>query len=290
VVPVIERYRWMAYAILVRYIICIKKCLDRPLGIASLTFGQCYEVLFSRNPSRTSFGKAQINSVLESNIEHISETIRTMSDLGMPNSISCVLSGPFTNAQKRHVEARMAIDRQRIIAAFQFISVNNVRYQDLNETPLENEFPEPLIVDSSEEDEDGNDPQEHIFETTVFFPDGTEVTPASGGHVNAHTFTVEALKQNLQGSASSLLTSRPTREYANDIGMHFLVDSFPLQFPYGLGGPREKRVTKVEYHECLEHYLGVANSNFMRPDFILFSSQTLYRTSRSKYYHAMDRI
>jgi hypothetical protein len=209
------------------------------------------------------------HTMFKSNVEHTSETIRTMSDLGMPNSISCVLSGPFTNAQKRQVEAKMAIDRQRIIAAFQFLSVNNERYEDLKETPLGNEFPEPLIVDSSEEDEDGNDPQEHIFETTVFFPDGSEVTPASGGHVNAHTFTVEALKRNLQGSASSLLTSRPTREYANDIGKHFLVDSFPLQFPYGLGGPREKRVTKVEYHECLEYYLRVANSNFMRPDFIL---------------------
>eukprot|EP00978_Attheya_sp_CCMP212_P001191 scaffold2478_cov48-Attheya_sp.AAC.1 len=85
----------------------------------------------------------------------------------------------------------------------------------------------------------------------------------------AHTFTVEALRQILQGSSSSLLTSRPTREYANDIGMHFLVDSFPLQFPYGIGGPREKRVTKVEYHECLEYYLRVATSNFMWPDFIL---------------------
>jgi hypothetical protein len=209
------------------------------------------------------------HTMFKSNIEHTSESIRTMSDLGMPNSISCVLSGPFTNAQKRHVEARMAIDRQRIIAAFQFLSVNNERYEELNETPLANEFPEPLIVDSSEEDEDGNDPQEHIFETTVFFPDGNEVTPTTGGHANANTFTVEALRQNLQGSSSSLLTSRPTREYANDIGTHFLVDSFPLQFPYGIGGPREKRVTKVEYHECLEYYLRVATSNFMRPDFIL---------------------
>eukprot|EP00978_Attheya_sp_CCMP212_P041987 scaffold248553_cov33-Attheya_sp.AAC.1 len=104
------------------------------------------------------------HTMFKSNIEHTSESIRTMSDLGMPNSISCVLSGPFTNAQKRHVEARMDIDRQRIIAAFQFLSVNNERYEELNETPLENELPEPLIVDSSEEDEDGNDPQqEHIL-------------------------------------------------------------------------------------------------------------------------------
>eukprot|EP00978_Attheya_sp_CCMP212_P015249 scaffold39271_cov59-Attheya_sp.AAC.2 len=34
-------------------------------------------------------------------------------------------------------------------------------------------------------------------------------------------------------------------------------------------GPLEKRVTKVEYHECLEYYLRVATSNFIRPDFIL---------------------
>eukprot|EP00978_Attheya_sp_CCMP212_P015248 scaffold39271_cov59-Attheya_sp.AAC.1 len=57
----------------------------------------------------------------------------------------------------------MAIDRQRIIAAFQLLSVNNERYEELNEALLANEFPEPLIVGSSEEDEDGNDPQEHIL-------------------------------------------------------------------------------------------------------------------------------
>jgi hypothetical protein len=47
------------------------------------------------------------------------------------------------------------------------------------------------------------------------------------------------------------------------------MDSFPLQFPYGIGGPRETRVTKVSYLECLAYYLRVANKNFMRSDFIL---------------------
>jgi hypothetical protein len=65
------------------------------------------------------------------------------------------------------------------------------------------------------------------------------------------------------------MTSRPTTEFANDRSYSFLVDSFPLQFPYGVGGPREERETSVPYLDCLAYYLRVANKHFMRSDFIL---------------------
>eukprot|EP00978_Attheya_sp_CCMP212_P019373 scaffold54253_cov77-Attheya_sp.AAC.3 len=125
-------------------------------------------------------------------------------------------------------------------------------------------------LDTSETEEGSDDPREHIYEVTAFFPDGSEVTQTSGGHPNANKFTLEYLQRNMNGANKTLLTSRPTREHASNFAEDFLVDSFPLQFPYGIGGPKSTRVTKVSYFDMLKYYLRVADWNFMQHDFILF--------------------
>eukprot|EP00978_Attheya_sp_CCMP212_P029128 scaffold102515_cov63-Attheya_sp.AAC.5 len=184
--------------------------------------------------------------------------------------MSCVLTGPFTSAQKAQVMKRTTVSCSRMMTAFTFLKDNNVRYLDLLTNQVGYEFPEPLVLDTSKEEEGSDDPREHIFETTVFFPDGREVHSSSGGHSSGNRFTLEYFQCNLQGSSSSsLLTSRPTKGYASDITKEFLVDSFPLQFPYGIGGPKDKQETKVEYLDMLQYYLHVADCNFMRHDFIL---------------------
>jgi hypothetical protein len=210
------------------------------------------------------------HTLFQSNTPHTAATIRRMTELGLPNTMSCVLTGPFTSAQKAQVLKRTTVSRSRMMAAFTFLKENNVRYSDLHINQVDYEFPEPLVMDESEEEEGSDDPREHIFETTVFFPDGSEVRRSTGGHSSGTRFTMEYFQRNLQGSSSSaLMTSRPTTEYASDLTKEFLVDSFPLQFPYGIGGPKDKRETKVEYLDMLQYYLRVADCNFMRHDFVL---------------------
>jgi hypothetical protein len=209
------------------------------------------------------------HTLLKSNVNHTVESLRRMNDLSLPNSISCVLTGPFTPAQKAQVMTRTSINRARLMSAFSFLHENNVRYADLTLEGEDYEYPVPLYVDTSETEEGTDDPREHIYEVTAFFPDGSEVTQTSGGHANANKFTLEYLQRNINGADETLLTSRPTREHAPDFAEDFLVDSFPLQFPYGIGGPKSTRVTKVSYFDMLKYYLRVADRNFMRHDFIL---------------------
>jgi hypothetical protein len=209
------------------------------------------------------------HTLFKSNLPHTTETIRKMSDLGLPNAMSCVLAGPFTTSQKAQVMARTTICRTRLLAAFTFLQSNNVRYLDLPVNQTDYVFPDPLVIDSSEEEEGSDDPRENIFESNVFFPDGSEVDASTGGHSSSNRFTLEYFRRNLQGTATSVMTSRPTPIYASDLAKEFLVDSFPLQFPYGIGGPKDKRETKVEYLDMLQYYMRVADCNFMRHDFIL---------------------
>eukprot|EP00978_Attheya_sp_CCMP212_P018749 scaffold51806_cov62-Attheya_sp.AAC.1 len=164
----------------------------------------------------------------------------------------------------------MTVDRDTVLATFDFLHANNMQYSDL---PLITDgnyvFPDPVVVDTSIEEANNTDPQEQIFESTVYFPDGNEVAPETGGLGNSQAFTVEYLRRTMLGSTASTMTSRPTTEFANDQSYSFLVDSFPLQFPYGVGGPKEERDTPVPYLDCLAYYLRVANKHFMRCDFIL---------------------
>jgi hypothetical protein len=209
------------------------------------------------------------HSLFKSNVNHTCESLRRMTDLSLPNSMSCVLTGPFTPAQKAQVMTRTTVNRTRLMSAFSFLHENNVRYRDLTLEGVDYEYPKPLYVDTSIAEEGTDDPRERIYEVTAFFPDGSEVTETAGGHGNANKFTLEYLQRNINSADETLLTSRPTREHAPDFAEDFLVDSFPLQFPYGIGGPKSTRKTKVSYFDMLKYYLRIADRNFMRHDFIL---------------------
>jgi hypothetical protein len=210
------------------------------------------------------------HTMYQNNLNHTQETLLRMNDRQSPNVMSVVLQGPFTQQQKTKVLESMTVDRNHVLACFDFLRANNSRYMDL---PIIEEgdyfYPEPIVLDSSVEEEDTNDPVEQIFESTVYFPDSTEVTPETGGMGNSQAFTLEYMRTHLNGTSDSTMTSRPTTEYANDRNEFFLVDSFPLQFPYGKGGPKDERPTSITSVECYQYYLRVANRNFMRSDFIL---------------------
>ena len=58
-------------------------------------------------------------------------------------------------------------------------------------------------------------------------------------------------------------------KYVNS-GKELCLESvFPIQFPFGLGGPKMERRTKVSEMACLQHYLRLSLPQFMRGNFIL---------------------
>ena len=115
-----------------------------------------------------------------------------------------------------------------------------------------------------------NSTEENVIDRIVVFPDGNEVQPKTGGCSTREEFTLQSLRlQNCNGSAEETLTSRPSREYARDNNDFFLEESFPMQFPFGIGGLNEERIVDVTREECLRHYLRIANPFMMQANFIL---------------------
>ena len=52
---------------------------------------------------------------------------------------------------------------------------------------------------------------------------------------------------------------------------------FPIQFPYGFGGVKDKRPVKVSEIECLKQYLRLSSPAFRRQDFVLVSCHIFNR-------------
>ena len=112
--------------------------------------------------------------------------------------------------------------------------------------------------------------EENIIDRVVVFPDAHEVQPETGGCETREEYTLQSLRlQSKNGNIEEEITSRPTRDYARDSSDVFLEESFPLQFPFGIGGLNEVRKVKVAREDCLRHYLKLANPHMMKSDFIL---------------------
>ena len=52
---------------------------------------------------------------------------------------------------------------------------------------------------------------------------------------------------------------------------------FPIQFPYGIGGVKEKIPINVSEIECLKHYLRLSLTQFRRQDFLLVACHIYHR-------------
>ena len=56
--------------------------------------------------------------------------------------------------------------------------------------------------------------------------------------------------------------------YANESSLN-LEDVFPVQFPFGFGGPNNSRRNQISQKVCLQHYLKLSLPQFIQGNFIL---------------------
>ena len=76
----------------------------------------------------------------------------------------------------------------------------------------------------------------------------------------------EFIFSHLKGQKPTLLFRR-----GDTVGGHTisLIDLFPLIFPFGRGGPEERRATKISKSAVLRHYCRIALSQMQQSQFLL---------------------
>ena len=73
-------------------------------------------------------------------------TISNLSDAGLRGQMLVVLCGPFTRTQVALTRAQTLVNSSKVIAAFEWLKLNNYHYRDID-IPLAEDLPIPQIID-----------------------------------------------------------------------------------------------------------------------------------------------
>ena len=176
------------------------------------------------------------------------------------------MAGRSTPKQKEIARKQARLDTKLYIDLMTWfiLSSNHSGFEDV--TPPE-KCPQPRLLEDSDKhntDESQNASVENEFRGGTFtFTSNHDPSENAGVHKNNAEFTVSVV----EGEKPMMITYGG--KYVNsgrELRLEFI---FPIQYPFGIGGPKMKRPTQISEIECLKHYLPLSLPQFMRGDFIL---------------------
>ena len=223
------------------------------------------------------------HSLVKCDLKSTVRTLRGMDGLDLPNKVVVILSGPMTAEQKKKIALKMTVRRDKCLLAIQHqIANNSLTKEDFAGFDFDN-IPQPIIIDKSKEwiGEEIDSNVEMTEEYTILFPD-TTLDQTYGGYATINDFK-KVLDEVNQGSSSHFCLHSKSKDYVNDYCDDNIVRAFPKAFPYGRGGPNEKRFDndnkpiKITLDKYLEHINRLSNPNFHSQMFSIVSYNILMR-------------
>jgi hypothetical protein len=117
---------------------------------------------------------------------------------------------------------------------------NNCHFTNQHTNENFDNLPDPILVDASEVTEQSAvDNVEEVDEFTVVFPDNA-LGELNGGQKNSEE--CKRMVSKIQDSNGDSFVLSGGAECLKDFKGNYLSKAFPLQFPYGLGGPRTQEI------------------------------------------------
>ena len=202
--------------------------------------------------------------------EHLSSAMRYSDSLGIPEKVTCTLSGPFTKEQKVLALQRTTICRRKVKVALMWLAANNNLYDGEGDR----KFVAPIVIDHSEEVPVENSRVESVFESTIIYPEVNKVDETSAGHKNQAEYLASMLEHK---TTDYLMVSRPTRDSIKNFDINTIASCLPLQFPYGTKF-FVRDVKANEISDFLVYLSELAIPAFQRGEF-LFLAYTIHAKS-----------
>ena len=205
-------------------------------------------------------------SFFEMDQSRVSSAIQLVNDSSIGPNIFCMCCGLYTPTQREVMVQRSHIDGQ-IYLALHCWYVKRARHPAFKGLPLPSEAPKPVLLEDPEREnihvESVDVDIENTFEGgTSFFSTPQDPTHEHSVFGSSRTFSVALMKH----SDPTLLTSGGSYANMKDICVE---DILPFAFPFGIGGPKMNRRTKVLAEACLQRYMNLAMPQFLRGDVIL---------------------
>mgnify|MGYP006194651551 CR=1 FL=1 len=195
-------------------------------------------------------------------------------------NIYVVLFGRMTPAQKNIVrrQAEMNADLFLDLLTWFIQESGHKGYKDV--TPPD-ECPKPVIILQDEDNENNTahsiDPEvECKIQGKTYYFSSEAQNPTTDNSVFDNT--EDFVKAMLDSTAPTLLMYGGSYLKGHEVNLE---DAFPIQFPFGTGGPNlgKKRKVEVSTKACLRHYMRLSLNQFMRPDFILVCYHLMCRSA-----------
>ena len=215
---------------------------------------------------------------------HVGGVLKKYRNIGNTHkNIFVVLCGRMTPQQKGIVRRQAEMDTDLFLDLLTWFATESGHpaYKDV--VPPE-EYPDPVVIiqdeDKQNNTDESQDPRvECRIEGKTYYFSNVDQNPNGGNSVfdNNNQF----LNAMLDNNAPVLLMYGGNYLKSHEI---HLEDMFPIQFPFGTGGPDLgiPRKVPVSIEECLRHYCRLSLKQFMRPDFILVCYHILCRNASFK--------
>jgi len=217
------------------------------------------------------------HSMVEVDVSQVHRTLRGMdhTELGFPDSITIVLEGPMTFAQYAKLKRRANASRKNMLKVLTWYIENNYLYAaHFKLMPSIESIPTPHVIEKVQIVDSIDANIELTEEMSMVFPDET-LDETTGGFQSTDKFK-EVISEINKGNTTATLTSRAsTYVYAN-CDDNF-VKAFPRQYPYGIGGPNQMRLSsddelrKIDFTTYVQHVNNLSNRNFHTQQFSILT-------------------
>ena len=193
-------------------------------------------------------------------------------------NIFVVLCGRMTPNQKRIVKEQAELDTDIFLHLLNWFIIRSGHsgFEDVDPPEDCSELIAFLRDDDTENntDESVDNALECRLEGKTYYFSDESHNPSK--NTSVFDATKQFVKSMLENSTPTMLMYGGS--YLKSHEVH-LEDVFPIQFPFGLGGPNPgvKRKVPVSEEACLRHYMRLSLKQFMKPDFILVCYHLLTR-------------
>ena len=197
--------------------------------------------------------------------KRIGESFEYIVKSGAAPEMYVMLCGRATPTQRDIIRRRCSVNTENYKTLLNWLIHNHPSYQGMDNLEC---CSQPILLSGFEETTNNTDePKEEQVENVV---EGEQMSFAPENEPSENTGPYQSEKELI---FSYLGGKKPTLLLRNGdyIGSHKikLIEIFPLAFPYGWGGPDEKRATKISKAAILRHYCHIALPQMHESQFLL---------------------
>lgn len=203
-------------------------------------------------------------SFFEMNQTHAGGVINYFRSRGANDHILCALCGRMTPKQKEIARNMSKLDTVLYLGLLNFFIRNSVAFADVTSPE---DCPQPRVLEDPDSNNNTDDSINAAVEKryegcTYTFTSSQEPTESSGVYRSNADFTMAVLSRE---KPMLLVYGGKYVGSGTELKLEWV---FPIQFPFGIGGPKMNRPTNISEKVCLQHYLQLSLPQFMRAGFI----------------------